>query len=258
MKAEIIKVAKTVSHEVSKKSPLILTAMAIGGVGLIVVSTRTATIRALEIENEYTGTYGIESDELEPKVRFQLTWKCYIPVIFTAGATVACIIFAQSINSKRQAALAGLYSISEASLKKYKEKVKEAVGENKSKKIEDDIAKDTIEEHPVDVNDIIKTGKGNYLFYDAMSGRYFRSDIETIRRIENDINHELISEMWVSLNEVYGKMGLKPIELGENVGWNVDHMIEFQFSSQIAKNGEPCIVIDYYRGPDDLYRDSIR
>ena len=255
MRNEIIKSTRKLIHAVSKESPVILTVLAVGGVCATIVTTAKATTVAerLIFESEEE-----KESPLEPKEVIKTAWKCYIPVALTAGITIVCIICAQSINSKRYAALAGLYSVSESAIKKYQDKVVETIGEKKEKVIRDDIAKEKIQENPMDGKTIYETGNGNYLFYDALSGRYFRSDIETMRRVQNDLNKDLIDDMWVSVNEMYSKIGLRPIQLGDNVGWNVDHLIDFQFSTQIAQNGEPCIVLDFYRLPQDLYKDSFR
>jgi hypothetical protein len=82
-----------------------------------------------------------------------------------------------------------------------------------------------------------------------MSGRYFRNDIEQIRRVVNDLNHQLLSDMWLTLNEFYYAIGLGGINLGEEVGWNADELIEINFSSKITPDGEPCLVLNYETTP---------
>jgi len=56
----------------------------------------------------------------------------------------------------------------------------------------------------------------------------------------------IIGDMWVTLNEFYGELGLDPIPLGESIGWNVDRLLEIDISGQIeSETGEPCIVLNY-------------
>jgi hypothetical protein len=170
------------------------------------------------------------------------------------GVTVACIIGANSINLKRNAALASVYSITEATLKEYQSKVIETIGEKKEQAVRDEIAKDHLAKDPVSKKEVILTGKGEVLCYDSISGRYFKSDMEKLRRLENDFNKTLLTEMYVSLNDVYYEMGLKGIKIGDDIGWNVDSLIEFNFSSQLTDDGQPCIVVDYLVGPRTDYR----
>ena len=56
--------------------------------------------------------------------------------------------------------------------------------------------------------------------------------------------------MYISLNELYDEIGLENISLGEDLGWKVeDGLIEIEWSSQIADDGSPCIVMNYLRAP---------
>ena len=95
------------------------------------------------------------------------------------------------------------------------------------------------------------TGKGESLFYDPISDRHFMSDIETIRKIVNDLNYAMGygSEMYVSLSQLYDELGLKHTSISDNIGWNIrDGLIEPDFSSQIDE-GKPCIVLDWLKVP---------
>ena len=134
-------------------------------------------------------------------------------------------------------------------MKEYQSKVVEKIGEKKEQEVRDDIDRDRISRNPVNNSQVIVTGRGDTLCYDKLSGRYFRSDIEKLRRLENQINKNIISYMFVSLNEVYEDMGLEGIELGEGQGWDVDHPLEFRFSAQLADNNDPCIVVGYATEP---------
>lgn len=260
MKSTGIKqVTKTVGQAVSQNSPTILTGLSVAGLVSTVVLAVKATPKALRLFKEELD-YREESDDypefgsLTKKEIIQTTWKCYIPTVVMGGVTVACMVGANSINLRRNAALASVYSLSEAALKEYQAKVIETIGEKKEQTVRDEIAKDRVERDPKSNKEVIITGQGNVLCYDSISGRYFKSDIEKIRKLQNDLNHQLISEMWVSINDVYYELGLKATKIGDDIGWNVDTLIEFDFSTQLADDGTPCVVIDYSVGPRYDYR----
>ena len=41
-------------------------------------------------------------------------------------------------------------------------------------------------------------------------------------------------------------MGLGYTSIGDDIGWHIDHgYIDMVFSSQLASNGSPCLVINY-------------
>ena len=87
-----------------------------------------------------------------------------------------------------------------------------------------------------------------------MFGRYFKSDIDIINRAMNKINREIVINMYASLNDFYAELGLSPVEMGYDLGWNIDDgTIEIEPSSQLADDGTPCLVIDYSVSPKYNY-----
>jgi hypothetical protein len=160
--------------------------------------------------------------------------------------TITCVIFSNRISSKRNIALASLYTLTETAFKEYQNKIVETIGKNKELKVRDDISGDKIKENPVSKNEVIITGKGEVLCYDSLSGRYFKSDIEQIRKMINDLNRDLLSDDFVTLNEFYDAIGLMPIKLGDDIGWDVNKgMIDVSFSARLSEDDTPCLVLNY-------------
>lgn len=273
------KVALKCGQVLSKNSPTILTGIGVAGLITTAIMAVQATPKALSLIDEevfrryedslegkeqtfgdylncpegYSISERIQS--LPKKDLIMITWKCYIPAMIMGGLTISCIIGANSINLRRNAALASIYSITETALKEYQGKVVEMFGENKAAKVQDAVYKDKVEKAPLINKEVIITGKGDTLCYDVLSGRYFKSDIETIRKIENKLNRDLLSEMFLSLNDVYYEFGLSGIRTGDELGWDIQNgLIEFNFSSQLAE-GIPCLVIDYNIEPKYDFRD---
>ena len=243
--------SKVVSN-VSKNSPAILTGFAVAGfVGTVVLAVK-ATPTALDLINAEKLDRideGLEDESLSVVDTVKVAYKPYIPAAALGIASVACIIGANHVSSRRTAVLASAYSLTDATLKEYQNKVKEVVGEKKVTEIKDSIAQDRLDKNPVSEKTVIMTGLGETLMFESLSGRYFKSDIETVRRIQNDINQQLLGEMWVSLNELYDALGLEHTRLGDEMGWEPDNMLEFDFRSKLATDGTPCLVIDYAVDP---------
>lgn len=234
---------------VAKHSPEILTGIGIAGMittTVLAVKATPKAMRLLEEEREY-----LEEDEtLTPREVVKVAWKCYIPAAVTCVASTACLIGASRVNLKRNAALATAYKLSETALNEYQSKVIETIGEKKEEIIRDKIAKEKIEKDPVTSKEVIITGNGKTLCYDAISGRYFEADIDRIKKAENDLNKKMLSDMYLSLNEFYDEIGLRPTTLGNELGWNLDDgLIDLHFSSQLSEDGRPCLVIDYHIAP---------
>lgn len=256
MKKEIAKSFLSLKTAIKKHSPEILTGIGIAGMITTTVMAVRATPKALILIEERKEEIGAE--KLEAMDMVKTTWACYIPAAITGTLSVACLIGASSVNARRNAALATAYTLSESALKDYQGKVIEMFGEKKNEAVKDAVAKDKVEKNPVITREVIITEKGNTLCYDAISGRYFKSDIEKIKKAECELNRQMLDDMYVSLNDFYYEIGLDSVKLGDELGWNVDSgYIDLSFSSQLASDGTPCLVIDYSVAPRYDYRNLL-
>ncbi len=256
----IQKGTKDLSRTISKNSPTILTGLGVAGLVSTVVLAVKGTIKAQETLyqeagfrrdswSEQTG----ESEESYPifpmfttEETVELTWKCYIPTAVMGLTTIACMIGANSIHLRRNAALVSLFSITETALKEYQNKVVEKIGENKEAQIRGEIAQDKIDAVSKEDKAIILTGHGDYLCFDSFSGRRFRSNVEKIRRAENKFNQKLLREGWLSINEFYEELGLEPIDIGKEVGWIGQYaLLDIRENVTLTPEGEPCFVMEY-------------
>lgn len=252
-KLQVSKILSTVRTTATKHSPEILTGIGIAGMiatSIIAVRATPKALKLIEKKKEET-----KKETLTPVEAVKTAWKCYIPAVITGGVSVGCLIGASSVNVRRNAALATAYALSETALKEYQEKVVETIGEKKEQSVRDAIAKDKLEQAPIANREVIITQKGDTLCFDAVSGRYFKSDIEKIKKAVNELNRRMITEMYISLNEFYYEIGISGISIGDDLGWNVDHgYIDPSFSSQLAEDGTPCLVLSYQVEPRYDYR----
>lgn len=272
MSNKLSAVIKDVSIAAKKHSPEILTGIGIAGMLTTTVMAIKATPKALMLieeekrrqnrellensKSEYSKEYFLEHqvEKLTPKEVIKITWKCYVPAISIGAISTICLIGASSVNFRRNAALATAYTLSESALKEYQGKVIEEIGEKKEQAVRDSIAKDRIDKNPVSNNEVIITEKGNTLCYDVISGRYFKSDIDKLKKAENELNRQMKFDNYVSLNEFYYEIGLDGIKIGDDLGWNIDKgYIDLDFRSQLNDEGTPCIVVDYHVAPQYSY-----
>ena len=236
---------KSAGRVLTKYSPGILTGIGITGmIGATFMAVK-ATPKALyliEVKKEKS-----EVEELTPVETIKTCWKCYIPATLTTVVSAVCLIGASTVSAKRNAALATAYSISEAALREYQEKVVEVIGEKKEKAVRDAVAKDQIERDPVTKSEVvIIDSNSNTLCYEPLSGRYFKSTIDKIKKAEIKLDRQMIQEMYVSLNDFYWEIGLDGTDLGDQMGWNLSKgYMDLSFSSQLADDGTPCAVIVY-------------
>lgn len=248
------KIGETIKHlgnELDKYGPEI--AVGVGLAGMIIASVEAVKVtpKALElIEEKKQET---KKDQLEIKDVIEASWKCYAMPIVIGTASATCIIGASKTNWKRKTALTTAYTIGETKLIDYQNKVVSLLGKGKDKEIKENIAKDKIENNPIQ-NVVITDGSGDTVCYDVISGRYFKSNKETIRKIVNDLNMRLIDDGYVSLNDFYYELGLADSKVGDDLGWNISKgPINISFSSQLDAAGNPCLVIDYAVVPEYSY-----
>lgn len=255
--------AKTAKATFVAHRPEILTGLGIVGFATTVGLVMNATPKALTIldeayaeQNEGKPQPAIEDlpKAMGVKETVKLTWKCYIPAAITGVLSTACIIGGATENNRRNAALAAAYSLSEKALEEYKEQVTKVVGEKKEQLIQGEVAQSRIDKDPVSNKEVIFTGHGDVLCYDSVSGRYFKSSADKIRKVENALNRQMRDDMYISLNEFYTEIGLEPVGIGEKLGWNVDRgEIDIRFDARVGENDEPCLVLDYRIQPDYDY-----
>lgn len=260
MHTTITKFLRHAKKFASDNSPTILTAIGAAGTLSTAILAGKASFKAAEVIREQESLGGLVEAVGEPlfldgREKLRLVWKLYIPAAISGTVTVICVVGANSISNRRGAALATAFSLSETAFMEYKDKVVEQIGINKERKIRDELAQDQVNRNPVTSREVIITGSGDVLCYETMSGRYFNSNMETLRRAQNDVNAQIINDMYASVNDFCRKVGLPPTGYGEEVGWNTMNLLELQFSSVLSEDGKPCLAVGYSHIPiRDYYR----
>lgn len=251
MNSKINNFIKNTKCFLGKHSPEILTGIGIAGMITSTVLAVKATPKALVLlEEARTNEDGTLGDKLTIVETVKVAWKPYVPAVAVGIASISCIIGASRVNYKRNAALATAYALSERTFINYRDKVVETLGEKKEKEVRDKISQDEIDKKPISSSQVIITPKGNTLFMDSITGRYFRSDLDSIKKAVIELNMEISHQNYISLNEFYSNIGLDRISNGDNLGWNIDNgYVEIDYSTCLADNDEPCIVIDYISQP---------
>lgn len=261
-KQTLTKFAKDVQVSLVKHSPEILIGFGVTGMIATTVLAVKATPKALQLIEAKKEE--LEVDSLPPVEVVKATWKCYVPAAVTGVASVACIIGSNSVNAKRNAALATAYKLSETAFSEYRDKVVETVGEKKERTVRDKISEEEIKQNPISKSEVIVTGKGKTLFFEPLSHRYFYCDVDRIGRAEVKLNKQMFGDPFnsgVSVNDFYAEIGLPLTGTGEKLGWNLTsnkleiytsaHKID-EYESE-EHEGEPCLVINYVNPPTYNY-----
>lgn len=246
----LAKFAKQAEKFAADNSPAILTGIGvIGSLTAAYLSGKASFKAAKLINEEETHRTMYNEPTMETKDKVLLVWKEYIPAVGTTALTVTCIVSANRIGTRRAAAMAAAYTISEKAFSEYKEKVIQKLGENKERAVRDELAQERVNRNPATGAEVIIAGGGDVLCYDSYSGRYFKSSMQEIKKAENDVNYKIIHDLYASLGDFYNLLGLPGTKFSEEVGWTSDHLVGIVYATVLADDGTPCLAIDYMVEP---------
>jgi len=237
--------AKRASKFATDNSPTILTGIAVAGTVMTAYLAGKASYKAADvIEGERLMAL---PEKLEFKDKVRAVWTLYIPAVGTGLLTVTCIIGANRIGARREAAMAAAYVLGEKAFDEYRKKVVEKIGDKKEELIRAEVVQDRVNANPP--NQLLIAGSGSVLCYEAFTGRYFISDVEALRKAENVINHRLIHDNYVSLSDFYDEVGLAHTSVSDDLGWNLDKMLELHFTAVLTELDKPCVSIEFTAVP---------
>jgi hypothetical protein len=173
-------------------------------------------------------------------------WKEFIPPVLMGTATIAAIIGANQIGTRRTAALAAAYTLSEKASAEFREKVKERLGDKKLQEVHDDIAQDRVNDKPDTEKAIIVVGDGKVKVYEMYTDRYFYIDsVEDLKAAQNKINYDVNMNMYASLSDFYDYLGVPHTSISDEVGWKNDKLMELVISGTLDAQNRPCVAFDY-------------
>lgn len=219
----------------------------LSGVG----SVGVAATSALAIQATPKALYLIDherecrDDDLSKVEMFKLCWKCYIPAAVVGLSTIACIIGANALNKRQQAALASAYMLVSNTYKEYRNKLKELAGEKTDISVQEAMIKERY------------NGQMKYddcLFYEYNYGDFFERTKEEVLEAEHQVNLKLSNDGYACLNDFYGYLGLPKSDLGRVISWSSDEFhgetwVDFKHEHVELEDGMECYVIDISTPP---------
>lgn len=244
-----------------KHAPGILMGMGTVGLGTSVILAIKAGPRAVILTEkaerqkaeEENGDPNLLMIELTQKEKFETLYPLYIPPVGMALFSLICFWAAHGIDLKRQAVVAGLYSAAEATLNEYQKKVVEMLGENQAAEIRQSLGDDRVAQAqrnlpppPEDFD--LGSQKWCYLY-----GRRFPSSYNRIKDVQNEINNQMINEVYASESDLFWKLDptgewLKSDNQAQMCGWNSDRMLVLR----VDNPGSPSLNVTY----EDKYGQS--
>lgn len=187
-------------------------------------------------------------------------WKpCILPVLTFTSSTV-CVLGAQNILIKKNAALLTAYKTSETAYAEFQRQTKEKVGEEAFNQIREKVAEKQMDtEKAPDRKTYLDDARE--LYYDGTYGGYFyATELEIYKAFEqtrNDIewaNNTALGKNYhqmVPLGDLYYRLHGEPIGIGDDFGYDIEeyriNKLDYQISNdyKLAPNGKHALVIFY-------------
>lgn len=222
---------------------------AVGVVGTAVAAAK-ATPKAMKLLKEAMN----ENEKLSKVEVIIIVTPIYIPAIAIGVGTIFCIFGANVLNKHQQARLMSAYTVLESSYKEYRNKIKQIMGEDGERKINNEIVKTHLK------NSDIHYADEEELFYDIYGKRYFNCTKQEVKDAEYYINRNMAVFYYSSLNDFYECLGLEKTDFGETVGWSVMgydfygyQWIDVELDRIKTDDGLECYVIYYPFEPHSDY-----
>ncbi len=237
---------KGVKLWLKQASPTILSCAGVVGLIATTVTAVKATPEAIE-RIKYDSRFNHDGDsyaytKLEA---FKSAWRCYIPAVAIGVSTAACILGANTLNKRQQAALTSAYMLLNNAHKEFVKKDKDA-----------SVRKAIIEDK---ANDISETEKS--LFYEFNYGELFERDVIDVLSAEYKFNQQFVTKGYACLNDFYEILGLPKTEVGETLGWTRDDdilWVDFEHELIEMEDGMECYIINMPEPPIPNYICSSR
>lgn len=236
----------TATFRLKKYAPEILTTVGVVGVIAAGVLASRATLKLEPVVDKIKADVDLvneihpEPEEKRERVKaltqvyttaaIDLT-KLYGPSVTLAAGSVACIFGAHGIMKKRNAIALSALKIANDTFTKYRDRVKEELGEDQERDIFSGIRETEVEDEKTGKPKVVATREANGVsqyakFFDENNKQWKNfEDVNLLflRNQERFANERLYAQGFLFLNDVYTALGFEPTTAGQLVGWKLNN-----------------------------------
>lgn len=197
--------------------------------------------------------------ELKKSEKLKVFGKAFWRTALIAAFSITCLVASNRIAAGQLATVTACLAAQKTDYKEFVTAAKEKLGPKKSEELEAELIQKKMEKTGMPTEQtVIVAGGGDVLFFDKWNGRYFWSDMETVRKGVNDAVAELRQTTMLSGNEFWAfvSSALGETDNGDVLGWDsgLDGTkdIEVEYYSTIVPDGQykgrPAIGIKFKTG----------
>ena len=115
------------------------------------------------------------------------------------------------------------------------------------------MVEDLAKENPPSKSKVTETGFGDKLFFERMTGQWFRSSYETVKNAQADFNLVLADpsrDIWLDFNDWMDYLGIEHAKFGEYFGFHRQSPLLLIITDEhISDTGEQYYILDYTQSP---------
>ena len=235
-KESLRKMTKQAGEIMDKNGSTIFTWGGIALFGASMIFTFIAAKKTEEVLEELDAeiAYDCEHEHKEPPSKTELALKrakklapVVAPSIVTFALGTVCELKARNKDAETIASVTAAFEASEFAKRRYKDFIRNQVGEKEYEKLEYKLQEEKSREvMPEDEKsiDIAQSGHGDQLFFDVGSQRFFRASTNWLERCREQISHNIFTDGYASANELEWLFGLTPSMFGNKLGWSYDDL----------------------------------
>lgn len=254
MRKELIDFGMKGTELMRKNGPVAAIVLGIGfGIGAAILASKE-TPHYIEARKSMHETAEEVTKTDEVKCFMKHYWK---PIAIEA-LSIASIATGTKMNLDKISALSAACVLSDKAYRELNDRLTDALGVEKVSDIKQGIVEDHAEAardavtntntNQVDEELVEHTGCGTQLCWFDPIGKIFRCDRKVIEKAEIALEHRLLDEHWITINDFLQEINLRPIGgAGDLVGWDVwkNKRLDFKYSWIDAPNPNESMLCIY-------------
>lgn len=229
---------------IGKKLPSICAWAGVAGVVVTTVSGILDAPKCTDILEKHAQTMkdiktNLERGEITKKEatkqRWQVRGQCCVELgkamwrtILSGGLTIGAILGGHFGHLKKETSLASWLNTSEIAYRQLSDAAKKSLSKKDYERLEEEVAelkKQRLRDEP---HTSKVYGNGDVAYHDPYSDHVIMTNNHRIDGAINRLNHSMVTggltgDGWETLNTFYTEIGLPRTELGDHVGWEINH-----------------------------------
>lgn len=239
---------------INENLPHILTGVAAVGVVTTAVEAVKAVLKVKKIDAN-------EDDERKPSDKAKSIVWSFIPAVVSGVLTIVCIVSSDVVHTKRYTSLLGAFVLTKSEFEKHKDDLKELLGPDKTKEIEQQLAEKRLARASSDVDESIlkKMRFGDavedskyvkHKVVDLVTGATFKSSYAALLRGEAEVAKEVARTGHTTLEWFYEQITDEADypEIATRIYWDQSErrdLMDLRIDANVSPEGELYYTIDY-------------